>query len=74
MGWDLYVPWATMAYNSSQQNSTGHTPYYLMFGREMEYSLGLVLKDPNKTTRLDLNDWIADLKSRLEAVFNHAQN
>ena len=32
--WDLRVPLLMLAYRTSTQESTGCTPFYLMFGRE----------------------------------------
>ena len=32
--WDEFLPYATFAYNTAVHASTGHTPFYLMFGRE----------------------------------------
>ena len=32
--WDLHIPMVMMAYRTSVQESTGCTPFYLMFGRE----------------------------------------
>jgi len=33
--WDEYVPYAIMAYRAMPHCSTGYSPYYLVFGREM---------------------------------------
>ena len=32
--WDLHLPMVMLAYRTSVQESTGCTPFYLMFGRE----------------------------------------
>jgi hypothetical protein len=39
--WDLRIPYATMAYNSSVHSVTGETPYRLMYGREMRTPMSL---------------------------------
>jgi len=33
--WDEYVPYAVMAYRAMPHCSTKHSPYYLVFGRDM---------------------------------------
>lgn len=33
--WDEYVPYAIMAYRATLHCSTKHTPYYLVFGKDM---------------------------------------
>src|SRR5262249_38334772 len=30
--WDLWIPHVVFAYNTSEQERTGYSPYYLMFG------------------------------------------
>jgi transposase InsO family protein len=45
--WDLYLPLCAMAYNSTIHSSTGFTPNKLMFGRELQLPLSLVLPNPD---------------------------
>ena len=42
--WAYFVPKAVLAYNTSVHESTGFTPYRLMFGREASLPLDAVLK------------------------------
>ena len=37
--WDCFVPFITFAYNTSVQQSTGRTPFYLVYGREARIPL-----------------------------------
>lgn len=32
--WDVHLPFVTSAYNTSKQASTGHTPFYMLHGKE----------------------------------------
>ncbi len=49
--WDKFVKPTLMAYNTSQQNSTKMTPYFLMYGRTARLPIeGEVL---NRITLLD---------------------
>ena len=42
--WAAYVPKALLAYNSSVRDSTGYTPYRLMFGRKARLPIDAVLR------------------------------
>ena len=48
--WDLYVDQAVYAYNTSRHETTGYSPYELVFGREprmpIEVDLGVPLQNP----------------------------
>ena len=37
--WDEYVPYAIMAYRAMPHCSTGYSPYYLVFGKEMRHPI-----------------------------------
>ena len=46
--WAAYVPKALLAYNSSVHDSTGYTPYRLMFGRGARLPIDTVLRLDNR--------------------------
>ena len=41
--WDEHLDYCMMAFRSSVHSSTGHTPFELMFGREMRIRLDLMM-------------------------------
>lgn len=41
--WDQILPFVTFAYNTSKQETTGFTPFYLLHGREAETTLDTML-------------------------------
>ena len=45
-GWEDHLPRICFAYNTSEQESTGFTPFYLMFGRQARIPLDLMFKTP----------------------------
>ena len=57
--WDDILPYITFAYNSSVQESTGRTPFYLLYGREARLPVDVVMgvhagagtSDPKTLTR-----------------------
>ena len=54
--WDNWVSLAVYAYNTSTHESTGYSPYEMVFGRDartpLEVDLGLTLKKPLQPVRL----------------------
>ena len=45
--WDLHIPMVMMAYRTSVQESTGCTPFYLMFGREGRLPADVMFRLPS---------------------------
>ncbi|UYV66672.1 K02A2.6-like, partial [Cordylochernes scorpioides] len=41
--WDAVLPYVTFAYNTSQQESSGFSPFYLIHGRDVETPLDTIL-------------------------------
>jgi transposase InsO family protein len=50
LDWDDHLPYVCMAYRSSQNSSTGCTPYSMVYGRECTMPIDLMYPDPSKTT------------------------
>ena len=46
--WDCYLPFVTHAYRAAVQDSTGETPFFLMFGRPCRAPLDILLRDQPK--------------------------
>ena len=44
--WEDHLPRVCFAYNTSQQESTGFTPFYLMFGRQARIPLDIMYQTP----------------------------
>ena len=67
--WADFVPKAVLAYNSSVHESTGFTPYRLMFGREAILPLDAVLKletSPPQRGVQSYPDYVVQQKKQLE--------
>ena len=44
--WDEVLPYAVSAYNSKVNDVTGCTPNFLWYGRELRFTIGSIVPDP----------------------------
>ncbi|KAK3727755.1 hypothetical protein QZH41_005220 [Actinostola sp. cb2023] len=65
--WDEHMEFCLMAYRSSVHSSTGHTPYELMFGREMripvDVMMGMVPED--ESSECSYSESVSELRNKL---------
>ncbi len=68
--WEQHIPRILCAYNSSQHDSTGYSPVFLMFGREFRSPVDILdpTDDPQETTYDDFVEFQRD-KMRLAYEF-----
>ena len=57
-----------MAFRSSVHSSTGHTPFELMFGREMRIPLDVMMGGAGDDER-NYSEFVSDLQSALETAY-----
>ena len=70
--WDELLPICAMAYNGSVHSSTGFSPFFLMFGREMRMPLEMVLPPPDADEEeLDNPDTLDGFVVRMSQTFEH---
>ena len=67
--WDLRVPRLMLAYRTSTQESTGCTPFYLMFGREARLPADVMFGLPPNFPPQQVNQYALDLRARLEGAY-----
>ena len=70
--WDLYIPSTCLAYNTSVHRSTGFTPSFLRFGRELRLPSDLLQPDSRLPSHELHSDYATELKSRLTQAFQTA--
>ncbi|UYV63284.1 hypothetical protein LAZ67_2003650 [Cordylochernes scorpioides] len=61
--WDAVLPYVTFAYNTSQQESTGFSPFYLIHGRDVETPLYTILAYRENTS---LEDYVESMVTNAE--------
>ena len=69
--WDLLTPFYLMAYRATPNTTTGHSPYYLLHGREMPLPgvENLKPKLPNKGENLNQHCRLKNLKASLRLAY-----
>ena len=74
--WENYLPAVLMAYRSTPTESTGFTPYYLVYGREMRLGVdyGTPFPDPPATYKNHATKLISDLESAYELARETIRN
>jgi hypothetical protein len=66
--WDECLPYVLSAYRSSVQESTGYTPNFLMFGRETNSPLDLMLGRPENQPPRYI-DFVEDRATKMETAY-----
>ena len=72
--WDTHIPQVLMAYRTAVHESTGFSPYHLVFGRSPKLPLDIMLgrvTDDEKATSLP--EYVQDLHRSLEESFKLAR-
>ena len=72
--WDLRLPLVMMAYRTSVQESTGCTPFYLMFGREICLPADVMFGLPPASAPQQVNQYALDLRTHLETAYQRVRS
>ena len=65
--WSVKLPYVLMAYRSSVYESTGFTPFYLVFWQKIFLPLDILYCLRPSTTPIDVHDWILQKKTFRQA-------
>ena len=72
--WKSHIAPLVHAYNSCKQETTGHSPFYLMFGREPVLPVDIMFPNPHQPNQKEnLQEHIQHLKDRLQQSYKLAQ-
>ncbi|UYV66855.1 hypothetical protein LAZ67_4003110 [Cordylochernes scorpioides] len=64
--WDEILPFVTFAYNSSIQDTTGYSPYFLIHGRELLTFLDSTFDMPELSKHKDYDEYVSNLLEIIE--------
>jgi len=67
--WDLLLPHVMTAYRASVHQSTGYTPNYLMFGREVRAPVDLVFGTPAEDPPASYDSYTVTLEDRKKQAY-----
>lgn len=66
--WDEHLPYVMMAYRCAEHETTGYTPNYLMFGREVSTPVDLMFEMPRSIKNTPTHQWAWKMKERIETA------
>jgi len=70
--WPRRLPFVVSAYNGSVHEATGYTPNFLMFGRELNVAVDLVLGNPTGPPR-SVNDYAEHITGMMSAAYDEVR-
>lgn len=65
--WDLWIPFAVFSYNTAVHESSGDSPFYLLYGRDPD-TPNAVVDGQRRVPYGSLDDYRAELTSRLQVA------
>ena len=73
--WKKYVAPLVHAYNSTKNDATGFSPYFLMYGRHPKLPVDIFLGlEPRDSPKLNQNDYALQLRQRLTEAYQLASS
>jgi hypothetical protein len=75
--WDEIIQWALFAYRTTPHESTGFSPFFLLYGREPSDALGLLQaswrgQDPNEQREIPVIQYLDQLQTQLHSAQREA--
>ena len=73
LDWDERLPFVLFSYRCSVQQSTGESPFFLLYGRDPQLPTEQALSKPNERCYLDSDDYRTELVQNLSDAWERAQ-
>ena len=67
--WDAHLPFISMAYRATPQESSGFSPNFWMFGRELAMPVDLMYPLPKTELPENHHEYVKKLKRRLQYAY-----
>lgn len=71
--WTAHISTLVYAYNSTRHDSTGHSPFYLMFGRDARLPIDITFGLNENQQKQSLSKYAKDLGARFKQAHEKAQ-
>ncbi|KAJ8417019.1 hypothetical protein AAFF_G00282460 [Aldrovandia affinis] len=71
--WTKYLPQVTLSYNTTIHQSTGESPYLLMFSQEPQLPIDFLLGRVGEPTEGRVDHWVQEHQRRLQTAFDGAR-
>lgn len=72
--WKTYVPAIVHAYNCTRHESTGYSPFYLLFGRQPRIPVDLLLGSEGDSGGKSYESFVESLRKRLKFAYDLAKS
>ena len=70
--WDDCLPYVHFAYRASPQESTGESPFFLLYGRDPQLPTNKVLCPPKERAEIDMEDYTSEVAIRMSEAWGLA--
>lgn len=71
--WTSYLPQVLFCYNTTPHQTTGESPFFLMFGQQPRLPMDFLLGRIEKPYAGSVHGWIVEHQERLQLAFDEAQ-
>lgn len=71
--WASCLPQVLFSYNTTPHQSTGESPYYLMFGQEPRLPVDFLLGRVEESSPGNVHEWVIEHQTRLQVAFEGAR-